>query len=648
MFSSFRYLEKLEERANQNPNDPNLQVKFLSELNRNNPSLVIQREESGYFASNEKTKKEYLKALVATNKIDSYSLNSIFDMSEQSNMNFMPTHGIHQTPMGAMAMPTSSIQQSPELPQQNTPVQVEIVEGSFKTQLLKALRTLMAIFLLYQVISYFSQDFLSGKASIFKEFEPEYHTDKTFDDVKGAVEAKEELQEIVEYLTHPERFTRLGGKLPKGVLLTGPPGTGKTLLAKAIAGEANVPFFYASGSEFEEMYVGVGAKRVRELFKAAKQNSPCIIFIDEIDAVGSTRHLKEQQALKMTLNQLLVEIDGFREAEGVIVIGATNLPQALDPALVRAGRFDRNVVVPLPDVQARQEILAHYLEKVPHYERIDYMRLARGCPGLSGADLANMVNMAAIRASTKNRAAIDVADLEYAKDKILMGNARHSAVIPEVVRKVTAWHESGHALVAFFTEGALPLHKATLLPRGPALGMVVQLPEEKDLIQRTKKQMIAEIDVCLGGRVAEELIFGEENITSGASSDIERATKVARNMVKAFGMSSKIGLIYYDKENNANSKEVDEEVRKMLNESYARVKKLLSRKRRQLGYLANNLIEYETLTNKEIEHVIQGKDLKLLRKEEKKEIRKDNQDKISPQLKTTDKADLVFSHQQQQ
>lgn len=511
--------------------------------------------------------------------------------------------------------------------------------------MVKLFRLLLSLYLAYLVLKYISEEFSVNKAGgLFKTVEPAEESTKTFDDVKGAEEAKAELMEIVQYLTDPTIFTRLGGKLPKGVLLTGPPGTGKTLLAKAIAGEARVPFYYASGSEFEEMYVGVGAKRVRELFAAAKKNSPCIVFIDEIDAIGSTRHLKEQQALKMTLNQLLVELDGFKESEGVIIIGATNLPEVLDPALVRAGRFDRNVVVPLPDVRAREQILLHYLQKIPHVADINVFNLARACPGLSGADLANMVNIAAIRASTLRRNSVHFADLEYAKDKMFMGSQRKSAVIPDDVRRMTAWHESGHALIAYFTKGAMPIHKATILPRGQALGMVVQLPEESDLLKRSKKQMLAEIDVCLGGRVAEELIFGENEITSGASSDLQKATHLAKNMVKRYGMSTTLGLIFYN--DDEKSKVIDDEIRKILSDSYTRVRKLMYKKKRQLGYIANNLLEYETLTSEEIDVVVAGKDIIHFRKTLKEEQNKTlfvEGDK--PQLIATENPKIVFSSQ---
>lgn len=363
------------------------------------------------------------------------------------------------------------------------------------------------------------------------------------------------------------------------------------------------------------MYVGVGARRVRDLFNAAKKRSPCIIFIDEIDAIGSTRALKEQQAMKMTLNQLLVELDGFQETEGVIIIGATNFPDVLDPALVRPGRFDRNVVVPLPDVRDRSEILKLYLDRVPHEKNMDIGSISRGTPGASGADLANLVNIAALRASTNGQEYVTLKDLDYAKDKILMGAERLSAVIPEEVRKVTAYHEGGHALVAIHTKGAMPVHKATIIPRGPALGMVLQLPEESDMIQRSKRQMLAELDVCMGGRVAEEIIFGADEITSGASSDLQKATQIARSMVEKYGMSTNVGTMYVPDSrkgqplSDETKQLIDDEVKKILQASYDRAKKLLHGHKRELHRLASALLENETLTTDEMKMVIGGKKL---------------------------------------
>jgi len=420
----------------------------------------------------------------------------------------------------------------------------------------------------------------------------------------------QELEEIVEYLRDPSQFTRLGGKLPKGVLLTGQPGTGKTLLAKAIAGEAGVPFFAASGSEFEEMYVGVGARRVRDLFTAAQAKAPCVIFIDEIDAIGSTRNPKDQQYAKMTLNELLVQLDGFQATEGIIVVAATNFPKILDPALTRPGRFDRNVHVPLPDVKGREAILQHYISKVVCGEDVDINVIARGTPGFSGAELSNLVNMAAIRAAVKKQDAVSHEALEYAKDKVMMGAERVSAVIAPEVKKLTAYHEGGHAIVAYFSPHAHPIHKATIMPRGQALGMVHQLPL-KDVVSVSYQQMQAELDVCMGGRVAEELIMGKDGVTGGASSDIQRATQVAQQMVTTYGMSDKIGPIYYSADDRMSlSPEtrtaIDGEVKRLLEESYTRATQLLTKHSTKLHTLAKLLEEEETLTGKQITQCLEG------------------------------------------
>ncbi|GAX19799.1 ATP-dependent metalloprotease [Fistulifera solaris] len=432
-----------------------------------------------------------------------------------------------------------------------------------------------------------------------------------FDQVKGVSEAKQELEEIVQYLKDPSKFTRLGGKLPRGVLLTGPPGTGKTLLAKAIAGEAGVPFFYSSGSQFEEVYVGLGAKRIRELFEVAKKKAPAIIFIDEIDAVGGTRKLKDQSALKMTLNELLVQLDGFDENNGIIVIGATNFAESLDDALLRPGRFDKHVVVPLPDVGGRQEILELYAQKTKLGPDVDLSVLARGTTGMSGADLFNLMNQAALKASLDGLPYITMTVLEYAKDKILMGAERKSAVITPETAKCTAYHEAGHALVAVLTKGALPIHKATIMPRGSALGMVTMLPEG-DQTSQSYKEMLAYMDVSMGGRVAEELIFGKENVTSGASSDIQQATRIARNMVTKFGFSDQVGIVFHggnSGEESASSEtraRIDAEVQRLTHEAYVRAKDLLMRHSKEHTLLAETLLEYETLTGDEVRDLVRN------------------------------------------
>lgn len=456
----------------------------------------------------------------------------------------------------------------------------------------------------------------SKKFSSFNEIDADAVKSVTFADVQGVDEAKEELVEVVEFLRDPAKYTRLGGKLPKGVLLTGPPGTGKTLLARAIAGEAGVPFFHCSGSEFDEMFVGVGAKRVRELFAAAKKKSPCIIFMDEIDAVGGKRNPRDQQFAKMTLNQLLVEMDGFNQSSGIIVIGATNFPELLDKALVRPGRFDRKVIVPIPDVKGRLDILKVHSRTVPMASDTKLNLIARGTTGLSGAELGNLINHAALRAAALGKQTVAMIDLEWAKDRVLMGAERKSAIIPEVSRKKTAYHEAGHALVNIYTEGSRPIYKATIMPRANTLGMVVQLPEG-DEHNYSKKQLRAMLDIGMGGQAAEEIVNGPDNIETGASNDIENTTKIARSMLTTYGMGSPaIGKVnVQNKEDyealSPNTRQViEEELRQMMEEAWVRAKTILTKHRHELDLLANALMEYESLSGEEIKIIISGNKLK--------------------------------------
>ncbi len=446
----------------------------------------------------------------------------------------------------------------------------------------------------------------------------------TFDDVAGIDEAKQELEEIVEYLKDPQRFQRLGGKIPKGVLLVGPPGTGKTLLARAIAGEANVPFFTISGSDFVEMFVGVGASRVRDMFEQGKKNAPCIIFIDEIDAVGRHRGAGlggGNDEREQTLNQLLVEMDGFEANEGVILIAATNRPDVLDPALLRPGRFDRQVVVPNPDVVGREKILKVHMRKVPLATDVDPRTIARGTPGFSGADLANLVNEAALMAARKGKRSVTMAEFEQAKDKVLMGAERRSMVMTEEEKSLTAYHEGGHALVMLYAEGHEPLHKVTIIPRGRALGITMFLPE-RDKYSQSKLELEAMMTSLFGGRVAEELIFGSEKVTTGAADDIRRATNLARRMVTEFGFSEKLGPLRYSENeeevflghsvtqrknvSEATAKIIDEEIRRLIETAEQGARRILTEHIEELHRLAKGLLEFETLSVDEIRKVIRG------------------------------------------
>ncbi|MBR0820420.1 ATP-dependent zinc metalloprotease FtsH [Bradyrhizobium liaoningense] len=453
----------------------------------------------------------------------------------------------------------------------------------------------------------------------------EAHGRVTFEDVAGVDEAKQDLQEIVEFLRDPGKFQRLGGRIPRGVLLVGPPGTGKTLIARAVAGEANVPFFTISGSDFVEMFVGVGASRVRDMFEQAKKNAPCIIFIDEIDAVGRHRGAGlggGNDEREQTLNQLLVEMDGFEANEGVILIAATNRPDVLDPALLRPGRFDRQVVVPNPDVVGREQILKVHVRKVPLAPDINLKTIARGTPGFSGADLMNLVNEAALTAARRNKRMVTQAEFEEAKDKVMMGAERKSLVMTEEEKLLTAYHEGGHAIVGLNVVATDPIHKATIIPRGRALGMVMQLPE-RDKLSMSLEQMTSRLAIMMGGRVAEELIFGREKVTSGASSDIEQATRLARMMVTRWGLSEALGTVSYGENQDevflgmsvsrtqnaseATVQKIDTEIRRFVEEGYNEATRILTEKRADLEALAKGLLEFETLSGEEIVDLLKGK-----------------------------------------
>jgi cell division protease FtsH len=467
-----------------------------------------------------------------------------------------------------------------------------------------------------------------GKAMGFGKSRAKLLTERqgrvTFEDVAGVDEAKEELKEVVDFLKDPQKFQRLGGRIPKGVLLVGPPGTGKTLIARAVAGEANVPFFTISGSDFVEMFVGVGASRVRDMFEQAKKNAPCIVFIDEIDAVGRHRGAGlggGNDEREQTLNQLLVEMDGFESTEGVILIAATNRPDVLDPALLRPGRFDRHVVVPNPDLGGREKILRVHMRKVPLAPDVEPRIIARGTPGFSGADLANLVNEGALLAARRGKRVVTMAELEDAKDKVMMGAERRSLAMSDEEKKLTAYHEGGHALVALHVEGSDPIHKATIIPRGRALGLVMRLPE-RDQLSITRQKMMADLCVAFGGRIAEELIFGHDKVTTGAMSDIEQATRVARAMVTRFGMSDELGPIAYGENqeevflghsvsrtqnvSEQTAQKIDSEIRSLVDTTYHRAKDILTKRLDDLHTLARGLLEYETLTGDEIVALLKG------------------------------------------
>ncbi|HET7753619.1 MAG TPA: ATP-dependent zinc metalloprotease FtsH [Anaeromyxobacteraceae bacterium] len=498
-------------------------------------------------------------------------------------------------------------------------------QGSFWVTVLVQYLPLVFLFLLF---FFFMRQLQSGggKAMSFGKSKAklmtEHHNKVTFADVAGIDESKDELEEIISFLKDPKKFTRLGGRIPKGVLLMGPPGTGKTLLARAVAGEAGVPFFSISGSDFVEMFVGVGASRVRDLFEQGKKNAPCIIFIDEIDAVGRHRgaglgggHDEREQ----TLNQLLVEMDGFESNEGVILIAATNRPDVLDPALLRPGRFDRRITVPRPDLNGRLGILQVHTKKTPLDGNVDLIQIARGTPGFSGADIENLVNEAALFAARRNKERLSLDDFEFAKDKVLMGTERRSMIISEKEKRTTAIHEAGHALVAKIIPGTDPVHKVTIIPRGRALGLTQQLPQE-DRLNINQEFATNQIAILMGGRIAEEITFGQK--TTGAGNDIEVATNLARSMVCEWGMSEKLGPLAFGKKEGEvflgremgsvqtysehTAQEIDAEVRRIVTDQYARAKKVLLENQALLNRIADSLLEYETIDTADIDVLVSG------------------------------------------
>ncbi|KAK0634573.1 P-loop containing nucleoside triphosphate hydrolase protein [Bombardia bombarda] len=615
-------LANREAAANRNPNSATAQNAFYQALlMANMPAIVVERYQSGRFATNEAADNAYQKAHAMLSGSGGAFTGTQSDSLHPSGFSPAQLNGAatvaatHHTG-GHMATVKAGANGGGT---RGAPLHI-VVDESFGSAVLRWIKFLMwfglvtwisfaVITMVIETMSMFKRP--GGKADP-NEAKAENQKAR-FTDVHGCDEAKEELQELIDFLRNPDKFSTLGGKMPKGILLVGPPGTGKTLLARAVAGEAGVPFFFMSGSEFEEVYIGVGAKRVRDLFAAAKAKSPSIVFIDELDAIGGKRNSRDANYARQTLNQLLTELDGFEQNSGVIIIGATNFPESLDKALTRPGRFDRHVVVSLPDVRGRIAILKHHAKRIKAAKDVNFEAIASRTSGLSGAELENIVNQAAIHASKLKAKAVTQKDMEWAKDKIIMGTERRSMVITPKEKEMTAYHEAGHALVAYFaSDTSSELYKVTVLPRGQSLGHTAFLPE-MDKHSFTVRDYLGYIDRAMGGKVAEEIVYGNELVTSGVSADLDMATRTAWQMVAQLGMSEKLGPVEYLRKYEQLSSEtrsmVESEVKKVLDASYDRARKLLLSKRKELDLLAKALVEYETLDKGEVEKVIRGEKL---------------------------------------
>jgi ATP-dependent metalloprotease len=601
---SHNQLARLEEAANNNPNSASSQASFYSALMRANmPQIVVERYDTGKFATNAVVDKFYENAI---NKLGQSGTQGQSTERVQAISQAVGTH-LNSGQVGKQRGGSGL---------KSDPVYV-VVEESLMSNIFKWVRWIagfaLAAYVSLIVITLFVESSgvlkkVGGGTSA--EVRPEHQTTR-FSDVHGCDEAKEELLDVVDFLKHPERYNKLGGRLPKGVLLIGPPGTGKTLLARAVAGEAGVPFFYMSGSEFDEVYVGVGAKRVRELFQQARSKAPAIVFIDELDAVGGKRKSRDANYHRQTLNQLLNDLDGFDQSTGVIFIAATNHPDLLDAALLRPGRFDRHVQVELPDVGGRLAILKYHTKKIRLSPELDLTTIARGTPGFSGAELENLANSAAIRASKLQSKFVSLTDLEWAKDKITMGAEKKTRAVPLQDKIHTAYHEGGHTLVGLYTKGFNDVHKATILPRGHAAGITFFLPHED--MHHTRQHYIRQLQVCMGGKMAEEIVFGADNVGDGASSDIQNATRTAYMMVTSCGFSDVLGNVdfksNYEMVSPDTKRLIDNEVRRLIDEARSSARDLLKSKRAELDLLANALVQYETLDKEEIWKVIKGEKL---------------------------------------